>query len=40
MNPYDELWPVPPNAIDANRDIKLQQNPGYPGAWSVYRMLV
>ncbi|WP_234733955.1 RagB/SusD family nutrient uptake outer membrane protein [Tellurirhabdus bombi] len=32
MEPYHELWPIPQKAIDANREVKLTQNPGYPGA--------
>ncbi|WP_247235336.1 RagB/SusD family nutrient uptake outer membrane protein [Telluribacter sp. SYSU D00476] len=32
MEPYHELWPIPQKAIDANRESKLAQNPGYPGA--------
>ena len=32
MKPHHELWPIPQKAIDANRDVKLPQNPGYPGA--------
>ncbi|GAB3166537.1 hypothetical protein GCM10027291_12380 [Telluribacter humicola] len=32
MEPYHELWPIPQKAIDANREAKLAQNPGYPGA--------
>lgn len=32
MKPHHELWPIPQKAIDANRDVKLAQNPGYPGA--------
>ncbi len=29
MEPFNELWPIPQKAIDANRDVKLPQNPGY-----------
>ena len=25
----NELWPIPQTAIDANKDAKLEQNPGY-----------
>jgi hypothetical protein len=25
-----ELWPIPQSVIEANREAKLQQNPGYP----------
>ena len=25
----NELWPIPQSAIDANKDTKLEQNPGY-----------
>ena len=32
MQPYHELWPIPQKAIDANTAIKIEQNPGYPGA--------
>lgn len=32
MQPYHELWPIPQKAIDANTAIKIDQNPGYPGA--------
>ncbi len=32
MQPYNELWPIPQKAIDANTGAKLTQNPGYPGA--------
>lgn len=32
MQPYHEFWPIPQKAIDANREVKLPQNPGYPGA--------
>ncbi|NBA84436.1 RagB/SusD family nutrient uptake outer membrane protein [Emticicia sp. CRIBPO] len=32
MQPFNELWPIPQKAIDANRDVKLPQNPGYAGS--------
>jgi hypothetical protein len=32
MQPFNELWPIPQKAIDANTGAKLAQNPGYPGA--------
>lgn len=32
MQQFNELWPIPQKAIDANTGAKLAQNPGYPGA--------
>lgn len=32
MKPHHALFPIPQKAIDANRDVKIKQNPGYPGA--------
>jgi len=29
---YQQWWPIPQKAIDANRGAELLQNPGYPGA--------
>jgi starch-binding outer membrane protein, SusD/RagB family len=29
-DPKYELWPIPQSVIEANRDAKLEQNPGYP----------
>jgi hypothetical protein len=31
MSPYHVLWPVPQNAIDANREARINQNYGYSG---------
>ncbi len=32
IQPYNELWPIPQSFIDANNQVKIEQNPGYPGA--------
>lgn len=32
MKPFNALFPIPQKAIDANREVKISQNPGYPGA--------
>lgn len=32
IKPYNELWPIPQTAIDANNGAVIEQNPGYPGA--------
>ncbi len=29
MEPFNELWPIPQEAIDANTEAELTQNPGY-----------
>jgi hypothetical protein len=29
-DPKYNLWPIPQSVIEANREAKLQQNPGYP----------
>lgn len=32
MKPFNALFPIPQKAIDANKLVKIKQNPGYPGA--------
>ena len=33
MEPFNELYPIPQEAIDANTGAELTQNPGYPGSY-------
>ncbi len=32
IQPHHELWPIPQSFIDANNQVEIPQNPGYPGA--------
>lgn len=29
VQPHHELWPIPQSVIDANREVNMEQNPGY-----------
>lgn len=31
IQPHNNLWPIPQNVIDANVEVRWEQNPGYPG---------
>ncbi len=32
IQPFNELWPIPQAFIDANNQVPIPQNPGYPGS--------
>ncbi|GAB3219338.1 RagB/SusD family nutrient uptake outer membrane protein [Algoriphagus aestuariicola] len=32
IQPFNEVWPIPQAFIDANNQVEIPQNPGYPGA--------